>query len=460
MEALTLNAGAGNDTINVNSTAATTPVLINAGGGNDHIEVNTPIGLDGLQGALTVDGQGHQPGTLGDGLELRDDPNPAGHTYTVEAAGITRDGIAPITYVGVEHLGISAGTGNDVFNVRGTPPTPFFMGVNGNKGDDIFNVGSINNTLDTVGPVVVHDIGGGYDQLFINDQGNSTATNYFISENEVNRVSPYMVVQYGPTEPLERVVLNGGSGGNAITVHSLKPGTAFEVNTGAGDDSISMLPGAAAGSLMLDGQGGVNTLDYSAYATDVMVNLTLGTATAVAGGIANVGNVTGGGGHDVLVGAAGKNVLAGGGGRDILIGGVGGDWLDGGADDDLLFDGTTDFDGDPAAPPGHPLGVGRSAAVVRGPGEGPAEGLLQGERGHERRRRRPLDRTGRARLVLGEPGLRPAGPGPVDRGTRVINWAGEAPAELRHFGSAGASPAQKPNRCTTRPPLVAVAAAR
>ena len=50
MEALTLNAGSGNDTINVNGTAATTPALINAGGGNDHIEVNTPIGLDGLQG--------------------------------------------------------------------------------------------------------------------------------------------------------------------------------------------------------------------------------------------------------------------------------------------------------------------------------------------------------------------------------------------------------------------------
>jgi len=348
MEALTLNAGNGNDTINVNGTAAATPALINAGGGNDHIEVNTPIGLDGLQGALTVDGQGHQSGTLGDGLELRDDPNPTGRTYTVEAAGITRDDIAPIAYVGIEHLGISAGTGNDVFNVRGTPPTPFFMGVNGNMGDDVFNVGSVNNTLDTVGPVVVHDIGGGYDQLFLNDQGNAAASNYFISENEVNRVSPYMVVQYGPTEPLERVVLNGGSGGNQITVHSLKPGTAFEVNTGGGDDSISMLPGAAVGSLTLDGQGGINTLDYSAYATDVVVNLTMGTATNVVGGIANVANVTGGAGHDILVGAAGKNVLAGGGGRDLLIGGVGGDWLDGGADDDLLFDGTTAYDSDPA----------------------------------------------------------------------------------------------------------------
>ena len=348
MEALTLNAGNGSDTINVNGTAATTPVLINAGGGNDHIEVNTPIGLDGLQGALAVDGQGHLPNTLGDGLELRDDPNAAGRTYTVEVAGITRDGIAPITYVGIEHLGVSAGTGNDVFNVRGTLPSPFFMGVNGNKGDDVFNVGSLSNTLDTVGPLIVHDIGGGYDHLFLNDQGNSSATNYFISENEVNRVSPYLVVQYGPTEPLERVVFNGSSGGNQVTVHSLKPGTAFEVNSGAGDDSIAMLPGAAIGSLTLDGQGGINTLDYSAYATDVVVNLTLGTATNVVGGIANVANVTGGTGHDILVGAAGKNVLAGGGGRDLLIGGVGGDWLDGGADDDLLFDGTTAYDSDPA----------------------------------------------------------------------------------------------------------------
>ena len=325
----------------------------------------------------------------------------------------------------MEHLGISASAHDDVFHVQGTPPAPFFMGVDGNDGDDVYNVGSVANTLDTIGQVVVHDIDGGYDQLFLNDQGNATPTNYFVYVTEVNRVSPYMVIQYGLTHPLERVVLNGGAGGNQVTVHSLKPGTSFELNAGAGDDHIDMLPGAAAGSLTLDGQGGVNTLDYSAYATDVVVNLALGTATDVAGGVANVANVTGGGGHDILVGAAGKNVLAGGGGRDILIGGVGGDWLDGGADDDLLFDGTTDLRRRPGRAPGHPLGVGRSAAVVRGPGEGPAEGLLQGERGHERRRRRPLDRTGRARLVLGEPGLRPAaGPRPVDRGDRVTNAKG------------------------------------
>ena len=349
IEALTLNAGTGNDTINVNSTAATTPVVINAGGGNDHIEVNTPIGLDDILGALTVDGQGHLPDTLGDGLELRDDPNTSGHTYAVTATGISRDGIALITYLGVEHMGISAGAHDDVFQVQGTPPSPFFMGVDGNDGDDTYNVGSAADSLDSVSRVAVHDSDGGYDQLFINDHGFGAATSYHISENEVNRNSPYLTIQYGVTAPLERVVLNGGSGGNAFTAHSLKPGTAFELNAGAGSDSVAVLHGAAAGSLTLDGQGGVNTLDYSAYATDVVVNLTLGTSTDVAGGIANVSNVTGGGGHDVLVGAAGKNVLSGGGGRDILVGGVGGDWLDGGADDDLLFDGTTAYDGDPAA---------------------------------------------------------------------------------------------------------------
>lgn len=349
IEGLTLNAGGGNDTVNVNSTAAATPVLVNAGGGNDHIEVNTPVGLDGIQGALTVDGQGHLPDTIGDGLELRDDPNASGHTYTVTENGVGRDGIAPITYVGVEHMGISASAHDDVFHVQGTPASPFFVGVDGNDGDDVYNVGSAANSLDAASRVAVHDSDGGYDQLFLNDQGFGAATSYFITENEVNRLSPYLTIQYGVTYPLERVVLNGGSGGNQVTVHGLKAGTAFELNAGAGDDSVAVLPGAAAGSLTLDGQGGVNTLDYSAYATDVVVNLTLGTATDVAGGVANVANVTGGGGHDILVGAAGKNVLAGGGGRDVLIGGAGADWLDGGADDDLLFDGTTAYDGDPAA---------------------------------------------------------------------------------------------------------------
>ncbi|HYV36786.1 MAG TPA: LamG-like jellyroll fold domain-containing protein, partial [Gemmataceae bacterium] len=69
-------------------------------------------------------------------------------------------------------------------------------------------------------------------------------------------------------------------------------------------------------------------------ATDVTVNLQLGTATGIAGGIANIQNVIGGNGNDTLIAGAGRSILIGGGGADNLIGGSG---------QAILISGTTDF---------------------------------------------------------------------------------------------------------------------
>lgn len=111
---------------------------------------------------------------------------------------------------------------------------------------------------------------------------------------------------------------------------------------GAGADTFVFLPGGTVfGSV--DGGGGVNALSYAAFTTPVLVNLGLGTATGVAS-VANVRDVTGGAGADLLVGDAGANRLTGAGGRDVLIGGAGMDVLDGGAGADLLIGGATTHD--------------------------------------------------------------------------------------------------------------------
>jgi Ca2+-binding RTX toxin-like protein len=104
--------------------------------------------------------------------------------------------------------------------------------------------------------------------------------------------------------------------------------------------------GSVAGRI--DGGGGTNTLDDSALSIPVTVNLTTGTADWMAGGIANVQNVTGGSGSDVLVGNDAANVLIGGAGRNLLIGGRGGDTLNDpkapALGEDLLIGGATVFD--------------------------------------------------------------------------------------------------------------------
>ncbi|HEY2760191.1 MAG TPA: hypothetical protein VGI75_05595, partial [Pirellulales bacterium] len=84
----------------------------------------------------------------------------------------------------------------------------------------------------------------------------------------------------------------------------------------------------------IDGGAGNNTLDYSNYPIAVTVNLSMGTATNVSGGVSNFNAVIGGSGADNLTGSSG---------RDLLFGGAGADKLTGGSGDDILFDATPSF---------------------------------------------------------------------------------------------------------------------
>lgn len=97
------------------------------------------------------------------------------------------------------------------------------------------------------------------------------------------------------------------------------------------------------------GLGASDELDFSAYTTSVKVNLALGKATNITGGVMNLEHVTGGSGNDLLVGNASANRLQGGAGRDVIIGGFGADTLLGGLDDDLLIGSSTIYDQDASA---------------------------------------------------------------------------------------------------------------
>jgi Ca2+-binding RTX toxin-like protein len=69
----------------------------------------------------------------------------------------------------------------------------------------------------------------------------------------------------------------------------------------------------------------------------------LDTATGVCGKVANIQNVTGSKGNDILVGNGG-NVLTGGTGRNLLIAGKSASTLVGNSGKDVLVGGTTNYD--------------------------------------------------------------------------------------------------------------------
>src|SRR5262249_14849302 len=116
---------------------------------------------------------------------------------------------------------------------------------------------------------------------------------------------------------------------------------------GSGDDRFVFGNGVSV-SGRLDGGSGTNTLDYSAYRRNVLVNLQTGLGTG-GGGLASIKNVLGGSGgpagsYNLLVGNGG-NVLTGGNGRrNLLIAGGLHSTLIGGDGDDILIAGTTAYD--------------------------------------------------------------------------------------------------------------------
>jgi serralysin len=86
--------------------------------------------------------------------------------------------------------------------------------------------------------------------------------------------------------------------------------------------------------------GGNDTLDFSGYSQQQLINLNDGAFSSVGGGAQNVAiargaiveNAIGGSGRDVLIGNDQANLLAGNAGSDVLYGGLGADHLWGGKD--------------------------------------------------------------------------------------------------------------------------------
>jgi ELWxxDGT repeat protein len=158
--------------------------------------------------------------------------------------------------------------------------------------------------------------------------------------------------------------LNGANAGSVTVGAVALAFTGVENLTGstASDEFIVMPTGSLSGNLNGGTGTGINSVDYSAWSTNVVVNLSVtsaGNATGVSGAMTGIGMVTGGAGNDsltgratlstILIGLGGNDVLIGGSQRDLLIGGTGADILQGAAGDDLLISGTTVHERDRAA---------------------------------------------------------------------------------------------------------------
>jgi predicted extracellular nuclease/Ca2+-binding RTX toxin-like protein len=111
------------------------------------------------------------------------------------------------------------------------------------------------------------------------------------------------------------------------------------VKGNAGNDTFIVLDHTTDGDDKYDGGAGIDTMDFSASAQAVHLTLANGTTNFAGDTIANVENVFGGSGDDIITGNGQANELRGNGGNDELNGGDGDDLLDGGEGDDTLIGG-------------------------------------------------------------------------------------------------------------------------
>ncbi|HEX7030976.1 MAG TPA: hypothetical protein VF254_10280, partial [Gammaproteobacteria bacterium] len=266
----TTTATIGTDFVNIESIAMGTGSVL-TGGTNWTITGLDSGTVDGLafSGVQNIDGTASDESFTLDGGTLTGSIDGAGGNDTLTADGVTNTWTLTGTnagnvsgvgggFVAIENLngGDSADTFNLDFDVTGT--------VNGGLGSDTFNY--------TDGVSIGTLTGGGGTDTLV---GGNVANTWTLS------------------------------GANSGTLNTQSYASMEDLTGNANTDDFVFSGGSVSGDI--DGAGGSDTLDYSALAGPVSVDLANSTATNVTGTFSNIENLDGSAGSDTLTGANGAN---------------------------------------------------------------------------------------------------------------------------------------------------------
>ena len=326
--ATTVDTGAGSDTINVRTIVAA--LTVKAGSEDDTVNVGsnapgTGGNVNAIGALLTVDGEG---GT--DTLNVDDSGDAAANTGVLTGTTLTGLGMAGagLTYGTMETLNIGLGSGGDTFTIASTHAGSTTLNTNGgadtanvlttagvttvNTGseDDTVNVGSnapgTGGNVNSIGALLTVNGEGGSDTLNVDDSGDIAANPGNLTSTRLTGLGLSAAgLTYGTMESLN---IGLGSGSDTFTVASTHAGSTT-LNTNGGADTIDVLTTA-----------GVTTIDTGADSDTINVR-TIGAALTVKAGsgddTVNVGsNAPGAGGNVDSIGAL--LTVSGEGGTDAL----------------------------------------------------------------------------------------------------------------------------------------------
>ncbi|RPI91964.1 MAG: calcium-binding protein, partial [Chloroflexi bacterium] len=347
-----VRAGLGNDTFRLTD-GVTFSGTLDGTSGNDTLDLSgytTPVSLtltglgviDGFSGTGTGIGTFTNIDTLLGSATASDTLTGMNSTATFELDGSDR-------YLSGGHeLGFSSfetlvgGTGADTFEIIGART----FDLNGGAGSDTFSFadgatltglldgGVGNNTLDFSNYSTSRDI-------YLTGLG--SLVGFCGSESSIIGSFTNIMSLIGSSSTDSLTGLNAPAVWNIDTIvtytssdRSLSMISVETLNGGGFEDRFVFADGATL-SGNLDGSGGTDTADFSAYTTDLWVDLDTGAISdnwtwvaLIAGGISSVENFLAGSGNDTLCGNNKDN---------LLDGGAGDDWIDGGAGDDQIYSG-------------------------------------------------------------------------------------------------------------------------
>ncbi len=297
-DTVTLNAGGGNDVINVRSLRAGLPTTVNGGGGTDTINVgsnalgtttspstNSGGNLNSIGALLTVNGNGS-----GDTLNVDDGVDGFGNTGQLTNTAITGLGMGgSITYGTVATLNIGLGSGGDTFLVASTHGGT--TNVNANGGNDVVNVRTIAGAtsvnggagtdtinvgtnapatagnLNLIGALLTVNGNGDGDTLNVDDTGDSSGNTGVLSSTSITQLGMGGSITYGTVETLN---IGLGSGGDTFTLQSTHGGTT-NVNANGGGDVVNVR--TIAGPTTVNGGAGADTINVGTSAPGTSGNV-------------------------------------------------------------------------------------------------------------------------------------------------------------------------------------------
>jgi hypothetical protein len=267
-------AGDGSNTIKTLSTPAGLDVNLHGGAGTDSFTFGASGQVNGIAGAVSVDG-----GAGTNSATIDDSADATGRTITISGTQIgaaSGDNLftagGSVALANIANVVLKGGTGGNQFNVlatnsgeslgifSGTGANSIFVGSNGVGG------GSLQNIL---GPVTITGQAAAT-ALTIDASGSTTGNTLTLDGSSVSSSANNLFGAGGSLaySGLAALTVNDGSGGNQIEVHKTAASTITTINTGSGDDNVTIAnPGNGTGdvngilsSLFINGQGGGNAL--------------------------------------------------------------------------------------------------------------------------------------------------------------------------------------------------------